>query len=129
VLGLAMFERFDRGNYHARGYDGDDKPDHCAHIGLMKTVVGSHLNKRWNGPVGKARPGDGHGAKQERHPIPAGATVHVVATGQSLRKIAKRYHTTVEAIREANGLTAASRIQPGDELVIPKPRSKPKAKS
>ena len=129
VLGLAMFERFDRGNYHARGYDGDDKPDHCAHIGLMKTVVGGHLNKRWNGPAGKARPGDGHGAKQERRTIPAGATVHVVAVGQSLRKIAKRYHTTVEAIREANGLTAASRIQPGDELVIPKPRTKARAKS
>jgi hypothetical protein len=129
VLGLDMFERFDRGKYHARGYLGEDKPDHCAHIGLMKTVVGSHLNKRWNGPVGKASPGAAHDKnKKERHARPAGATIHVVAQGQSLRRIARRYDVTVDAIREANGLGAGSKIQPDQELVIPKPRSRHKPK-
>jgi len=52
VLGLAMDERFDQGNYHVRGYLGDDKPDHCAHLGLMKDVVKAHLNRRWNPPRG-----------------------------------------------------------------------------
>jgi hypothetical protein len=52
VLGLSMDERFDRGNYHVRGYLGDDKPDHCAHLGLIKDVVKTHLNRRWNPPRG-----------------------------------------------------------------------------
>ncbi len=52
VLGLAMDERFDKGNYHVRGYLGDDKPDHCAHLGLIKDVVKMHLNRRWNPPKG-----------------------------------------------------------------------------
>jgi hypothetical protein len=54
VLGLAMDERFDQGNYHLRGYLGDDKPDHCAHLGLLKDVVKAHLNRRWNPPRGAA---------------------------------------------------------------------------
>lgn len=59
VLGLAMDERFDQGNYHVRGYLGDDKPDHCAHLGLIKDIVRAHLNRRWNPPRGvrvKPRP-------------------------------------------------------------------------
>ncbi len=53
VLGLEMIDRFDRGGFHVRGYEGDDKPDHCAHIGLMKEVVARHLQPRWKTPVGK----------------------------------------------------------------------------
>jgi len=56
VLGLAMDERFDRGNYHVRGYLGDDKPDHCAHLGLIKDVVRSHLNRRWAPPKALPEP-------------------------------------------------------------------------
>lgn len=53
VLGLDMFERYDKGNFHMRGYTGDDKPDHCAHIGLMADVVRSHLEPRWKSPKGR----------------------------------------------------------------------------
>lgn len=53
VLGLEMIDRFDRGGFHVRGYEGDDKPDHCAHIGLMKEVVGKHLQPRWKTPLAK----------------------------------------------------------------------------
>jgi hypothetical protein len=53
VLGLDMIERFDKGNFHMRGYTGDDKPDHCAHIGLLADVVRSHLEPRWKSPKGK----------------------------------------------------------------------------
>jgi hypothetical protein len=53
VLGLDMIDRFDKGNYHMRGYTGDDKPDHCAHIGLMTDLVRVHLNSRWKTPKGK----------------------------------------------------------------------------
>lgn len=53
VLGLEMIDRFDRGGFHMRGYEGDDKPDHCAHIGLMKAIVGSDLQPRWKTPRGR----------------------------------------------------------------------------
>jgi hypothetical protein len=52
VLGLDMIDRFDKGNFHMRGYTGDDKPDHCAHIGLMADVIKSHLAPRWKTPRG-----------------------------------------------------------------------------
>lgn len=53
VLGLDMIDRFDKGSYHMRGYTGEDKPDHCAHIGLMKDIIRVHLEPRWKTPKGK----------------------------------------------------------------------------
>jgi hypothetical protein len=53
VLGLDMYERYDRGGFHMRGYTGDDKPDHCAHIGLIRDVVRVHLQPRWKTPRAK----------------------------------------------------------------------------
>ncbi|HVY48832.1 MAG TPA: hypothetical protein VHB21_23245 [Minicystis sp.] len=47
VLGLDMIERFDKGFFHVRGYTGEDKPDHCAHIGLMADVMRVHVGPRW----------------------------------------------------------------------------------
>ena len=55
VLGLDMIERFDKGSYHVRGYEGDDKPDHCAHIGLMADIVRVHLAPRWKTPSSSPR--------------------------------------------------------------------------
>ena len=43
----------DKGNFHMRGYTGDDKPDHCAHIGLMADIVRVHLASRWKSPKGR----------------------------------------------------------------------------
>lgn len=53
VLGLDMIDRFDKGFFHMRGYTGDDKPDHCAHLGLMADIVKVHLNPRWKSPKGR----------------------------------------------------------------------------
>jgi hypothetical protein len=50
VLGLDMFTRYDRGDFHVRGYTGDDKPDHCAHIGLIAKVLKNQLQPRWKTP-------------------------------------------------------------------------------
>jgi hypothetical protein len=54
VLGLDLYARFDKGSLHVRGYVGNDKPDHCAHIGLMADVLRAHLGPRWNTPRGRA---------------------------------------------------------------------------
>ena len=45
--------------------------------------------------------------------------MHIVAKGQTLGRIAKRYHVSVRALREANDLSAGERIQPGIALRIP----------
>jgi hypothetical protein len=47
VYGMDMIERFDKGFFHVRGYTGEDKPDHCAHIGLMADVMKLHVGPRW----------------------------------------------------------------------------------
>ena len=44
---------FDAGNFHARGFDGNDKMDHCAHIGLARDVLKSHIKPRWKTPKGQ----------------------------------------------------------------------------
>ncbi len=53
VLGLDMIDRFDKGSFHMRGYTGDDKPDHCAHLGLMADIIRTHLEPRWKSPKGR----------------------------------------------------------------------------
>ena len=54
VLGLEMIDRFDKGDFHVRGYEGNDKPDHCAHIGLIADVMKVHLVPRWKTPAARA---------------------------------------------------------------------------
>lgn len=56
VLGLEMINRFDKGNFHVRGYEGNDKPDHCAHIGLIADVMKVHLVRKWKTPTGRLAP-------------------------------------------------------------------------
>ena len=48
-----------------------------------------------------------------------GIVGYIVQPGDSLWKIAKRFHTTVDHIMELNGLTETE-IKPGDKLVIVK---------
>lgn len=116
VLGLQMFERYDRGGYHAQGYHGQDKPDHCAHLGLMTTVLKQHLEPRWRSPKGWRDP---QAVSEDKQRARVGGRTHQVTSGQSLGLIARKYGTTVEALRAANGLRRGKPIQPGDELIIP----------
>ncbi len=73
-MGLELNGKFDVGNFHARGFDGNDKMDHCAHIGLMRDVMKSWLKKRWNSPKGlgpkkgKADDGDAQSKQKPKEP-------------------------------------------------------------
>lgn len=49
-MGLDLIARYDRGGFHVRGYQGNDKMDHCAHIGLLRDVLKVHIKRRWNSP-------------------------------------------------------------------------------
>jgi LysM repeat protein len=117
LYGLELFERYDSGGYKVRGYRGNDKPDHCAHLGLMREVMRSLINPRWKSPRG--RKGKKQISKAKEQAKKSG-TIYVVKEGDSLGRIAKRHDITVAALREANGLTKGGRaIRPGDELIIP----------
>jgi LysM repeat protein len=54
-------------------------------------------------------------------PQPAGRRTYVVQPGDTLRGIAEQFNVTVQALIEANNLTAeqADSLRPGQELVIP----------
>ena len=52
-MGLDLVARYSRGDFHVRGYSGNDKMDHCAHIGLLHDVLKVHVKPRWNSPRGR----------------------------------------------------------------------------
>lgn len=52
----------------------------------------------------------------------ANGTLHVVKPGEALERIAKRYGVSVAELVRWNGLSDASRIFPGDWLVVEEPR-------
>ncbi len=45
-LGLELVEYFSSGNFHVRGYAGNDKADHCAQLGLLRMAYAA-LGRRW----------------------------------------------------------------------------------
>lgn len=53
-MGLDLIARFTKGAFHVRGYSGNDKLDHCAHLGLFRDVLKVHVKPRWNSPRGRA---------------------------------------------------------------------------
>jgi murein DD-endopeptidase MepM/ murein hydrolase activator NlpD len=63
-------------------------------------------------------------------PPAAGSAVHVVAAGDTLSKISRRYHKPVGEIAKANNIQASATLTVGDRLVIPgapAPAAKPGA--
>ena len=48
-----------------------------------------------------------------------GSKTHLVAPGQTIGKIAKRYHVSVEQLRETNELRPGVTLKPGTRLTIP----------
>ncbi len=50
----------------------------------------------------------------------AKSTTHTVASGDNLSTIARRYGTTVNEIKKANGISGSGdKLKPGDKLKIP----------
>jgi len=55
-MGLDLIARYSSGNLHVRGYSGNDKMDHCAHIGLLRDILAVHVKPRWRSPKGSKAP-------------------------------------------------------------------------
>ena len=56
-FGLELVEYFSRGDFHVRGYAGNDKADHCAQIALLRDAYAA-LGRRWAAD-------DAHAAKEK----------------------------------------------------------------
>jgi hypothetical protein len=54
-MGLEMISAYDLAGFHERGYDGNDKMDHCAHIGLYKDVLRHYVKPLWRTPKGRVK--------------------------------------------------------------------------
>jgi hypothetical protein len=54
-MGLELISRFSKGNFHVRGFSGNDKMDHCAHLGFYRDVLSVYIKPRWNSPRGYAK--------------------------------------------------------------------------
>jgi len=54
-MGLELISSYDREGFHERGYRGNDKMDHCAHIGLYAEVLELQVAPRWRTPKGYAK--------------------------------------------------------------------------
>lgn len=54
-MGLELIARFSRRSFHVRGFAGNDKMDHCAHLSLLRDVLKVYVKPRWNSPRGRAR--------------------------------------------------------------------------
>jgi hypothetical protein len=44
--GLELIEYFSRGDFHVRGYAGNDKADHCAQVTLLRDAYAA-VGRRW----------------------------------------------------------------------------------
>jgi LysM repeat protein len=57
--------------------------------------------------------------RAEPSPEPATAKTHIVRPGETLRGLARRYGVSIQALREANGLTGRETLKTGIALRIP----------
>jgi len=80
------------------------------------------------GLIGAVWAGEGQMASPARAaPLDQSGGVHVVASGETLFSIARRYGTSVEAISTANGIINPSTIYAGQRLIIPGATTSPVA--
>ena len=71
-------------------------------------------------PVAEHAPPQPAAAQPAKAPAPVVApTIHVVASGENLTGIAKRYGSTIAAIAKANGIANPSFVRTGQRLTIP----------
>ncbi len=100
-MGLELNAKFDLGNFHARGFDGNDKMDHCAHIGLLRDVLKTHIKPRWKTPKGFAA------KKQEEPDKKAASPPKPPAKATAPKKADKKVGKNVEKKAKKRGATAS----------------------
>jgi nucleoid-associated protein YgaU len=57
--------------------------------------------------------------KQSPHAVSSAGTTHIVAKGETLTSISKRYKVSVDSLTKANHIAKGTTLQVGQKLVIP----------
>ena len=92
---------------------------------VSRSVAGARATTSTAGAVRREQP-----VQRSAQPAPSRATasaggtpvqrrVHIVRSGETLYGIAEQFNVSLSALLSANGLTARSRIRPGDSIRIP----------
>lgn len=76
-----------------------------------RIMIGQRI--RVSSPEGRDPP------RAEPSPARAAGKTHIVRTGETLRGLARRYGVSIQALREANGLTGRETLRTGIALRIP----------
>ncbi len=104
--------------YVVRSNDTLQKIASRFHINLKNLLAANNYKSAHSVSVGTQLVIPTHFNKMEKYQIAPGDTVYMVRIGDTLDKIASKFHTSAPAIRIAN-LLASNDIQEGDRLVIP----------
>lgn len=104
--------------YMVRRGDSAQKIASRFHIGLKTLLAANSLKSTSSISEGAQIVIPTHFNKKQKYELNPGDTIYMVRTGDSIDKIAQRFHTTTPEIRLAN-LMASNDIKEGDRLVIP----------
>lgn len=104
--------------YMVRKGDNIDKISSRFHISKKTLLAANNLKDTSGISIGTQLIIPTHYNKTQKYQLAPGDTIYMVRNGDSLEKIANKFHTTPPAIRLAN-LMPNSDIQEGDRLVIP----------
>ena len=88
------------------------------HISVKTLLATNHLKNAYAIPIGSQLIIPTHHGQKQQYQLAPGDTIYMVRNGDSLDKIAQKFHTTPPAIRVAN-LMPNNDIREGDRLVIP----------
>lgn len=104
--------------YMVRKGDTAQKIASRFHVSSKTLLAANHLKNTNAIAVGSQLIIPTHTNQKQKYQLAPGDTIYMVRMGDSLDKIAQKFHTTSPAIRVAN-LMASNDIKEGDRLVIP----------
>lgn len=104
--------------YVVRSNDTLQKIASRFHVNLKTLLAANNYKSAHSLSIGTQLVIPTHFNKMEKYQIAPGDTIYMVRLGDTLDKIANKFHTSAPAIRIAN-LMASNDIQEGDRLVIP----------
>lgn len=107
--------------YMVRAQDTLDTIAKHFHINATTLAIANQLNQGNSLRVGQSviiPTHRNHSGDSQQYVVTPGDTVYMVRTGDTIEKIAEKFHTTPAAVRLAN-LLSTNRLEAGDQLVIP----------
>lgn len=107
--------------YMVRAGDNIERISRHFHVSVKTLAMINRINRNQPLHLGEKMIIPTHKTNQDdlqQYALTPGDTVYMVRHGDTIEKIASKFHTTPEAVRLAN-LLASNQLEEGDQLVIP----------